>query len=377
MKELFDLLANAPKEEQKLRAPPGLTERGPISQGRLAPPGLAQQASPGLAQQFCIASDDGDNEGRWQDLGDRVAQCEETMRKLVVAICECPFQYGAPAPVLETGQYAASMQTDEKITQEAVQVPQDQTVQQEVVTNGSALQMVEKVISSDGEEHLEVKNFSVPQAQTVEMIAQVQPGTQQAVQVPQDQTVQQEIVRNMPAPQVKRVEKVIKVPMTEEVNKLKELEQAAAKMKFESLLAACKLRDQLERELESCKHEGPFSLERRVLFEEAARKEAELLMQLRQENRKDVENAKAEGNESLRSALVDWLKVERMADELEFAMQWQLPTDDQNIRAKMAKVDFKKKPRKLIEFMDEIEATHPWTRKFANNMMDLEECLDR
>ena len=68
MKELLGLLANDPKEGRKIRAPPGLTEYGPIPQGRLASFGQAQQASLGLG------------------LEDRVAQCEETMRKLVVAI---------------------------------------------------------------------------------------------------------------------------------------------------------------------------------------------------------------------------------------------------------------------------------------------------
>ena len=99
-------------------------------------------------------------------------------------------------------------------------------------------------------------------------------------------------------------------------------------------------------------------------------------MQLRRESRKDVETSKAEGKVSLRSACVDWLKVERKADELAFVMQWQSPADDKELRAKMTRADFKKKPRKLTELMDEIEAAHPWTRQLANNMLDLEECLD-
>ncbi len=101
------------------------------------------------------------------------------------------------------------------------------------------------------------------------------------------------------------------------------------------------------------------------------------MIQLRGGNRKDVEVAKAECKESLLYACVEWLKCERHVDDLAFVMQWQIPTDDKVLRAKTAKVNFTKKPRKLIELMDEIEAAHPWTRQFANAMLDLEECLDR
>ena len=74
-------------QERTVRTPPGLAEYGSLM---LSAEGPAITA--GDPQQFCIASDAGEDDSRWRALEERVAESEEKIRELVAAICNCPFQ---------------------------------------------------------------------------------------------------------------------------------------------------------------------------------------------------------------------------------------------------------------------------------------------
>ena len=102
---------------------------------------------------------------------------------------------------------------------------------------------------------------------------------------------------------------------------------------------------------------------------------------MRQDTHSSVEASLASGDkrESI-NACWEWASNEMRVDELRFAMGGQsVRSDDQDrvLRARLSKASQAalKKPRQLVAIMEEVESSHPWSRAFANCMLDLEERL--
>ena len=83
-------------EGPQIRTPPGLAKVGRTrlcgepSHAQLMRDGDRPTISEHVPQQFCIASDVGDDDDRWRALEDRMTSCEEAIGQLVVDIIHCP-----------------------------------------------------------------------------------------------------------------------------------------------------------------------------------------------------------------------------------------------------------------------------------------------
>ena len=133
---------------------------------------------------------------------------------------------------------------------------------------------------------------------------------------------------------------------------------------------------ELEAAIEEFKRGGRPPLQSRERFQDAAGRRKGWLLQSRQENSVDI--AEAASKQDLIFCCYEWAKNERKLDELQLFMASEVDGDpgrDKALQACLAKMEIRKKPRKLVAKTPDVESAHPWSRTLAKQMGDIEERL--
>lgn len=147
------------------------------------------------------------------------------------------------------------------------------------------------------------------------------------------------------------------------------------------MAAKYKRYEELLLDIERCIGGLPLSRQQQEHFAETAAWRDRDLREERRENRAEMREAvRSRDKGDVKLTALQWLRNERHIDALGFAMSRELygrEMSDAPLRKKLNKLNVGRKPAQLGDLAQDVEDAHPWSRKLANKLVDIEELLDR
>ena len=142
------------------------------------------------------------------------------------------------------------------------------------------------------------------------------------------------------------------------------------------------LYQQLLAAVHGCEGKGPMTQTERVRFGHAALERRSDLLKERLECRGSIDRVvEVPVFEDLLDAYGDWLQNESRLDELLHAMgeRPEASQKDKTMCASVAKCSSKvgKQPKMLLALLDDIQALHPWSKRLASRLAELDESWQR
>ena len=124
---------------------------------------------------------------------------------------------------------------------------------------------------------------------------------------------------------------------------------------------------------------SPFFPAERLAFAQVAREREEEVMSTRRETSEMVDAVqRGSSKRAIAEACLEWVINERHVHELGHAMGGQSDcksSNDAHLRAKVRKIDARRKPLQLAAAMRELESAHLWSRALAMGVDAIEEQL--